>query len=251
MFLKNDQPVRDMIGKLSELDVRSVVEIGPGQGILTFALLDAGMKVTAVEKDSRFADQLQWTAKTKKLSSLDVVQGDILKFRMDEWLARQSDASLALVGNIPYQISSPILAWGLPHLQRLKCIILMVQWEFAERMAAEPGGKEFGSLSVFVQLRSKAEILCRVKKEDFRPVPQVDSAIVLLTPIEQRFSAEQLQRAEKLTRHVFTQRRKKLRNSVKPFLRGRPEDGSPINLERRPETLNPEDFVALSQFLFD
>ena len=251
VFLNTDWPVKRMVEKLMAWGVDRVIEIGPGNGILTKALLEAGIRVTAVEKDDRFAERLPGIILPEHRDHLTVRNEDILKVNLPEWfdLGEKSGQKSAVVGNIPYNISSPILLWVLPHLQRMTGTMMMVQLEFAQRLAAEVDTKEYGSLSVYVQLRSEIEFDCKVERACFTPIPKVDSAIFTLRSRRDLLPPDVLKRAETITRITFTQRRKKLRNGVKPFLSSKNEADCPIDLNRRAETLSPEEFVKLANFL--
>jgi 16S rRNA (adenine1518-N6/adenine1519-N6)-dimethyltransferase len=179
-----------------------------------------------------------------------VVPEDILKFDLGAWLD-ESRAPAAVVGNIPYNISSPILLWMLPHLERLVGASLMVQLEFAQRIAASPGGKEYGSLTVFTQMRSKVSLDCKVDRTSFFPIPKVDSALVMFQPRRDRLSIEAMNRVEMLARTSFLHRRKMLRNTVNQFFNEQhPVENSPVDLNRRPETLSLEEFSELAKYLF-
>jgi 16S rRNA (adenine1518-N6/adenine1519-N6)-dimethyltransferase len=229
-----------------------VLEIGPGPGILTRALLAAGYTVTAVERDDRFVEKLSDYFRvhgTDFRGQLDIVSEDILKFDLGEWLAASGQAA-AVVGNIPYNISTPILTWVLPYLHQLKGADFLVQLEFGARLAGQVGTKAYGSLSVFTQLRSKVRIDCKVDRACFRPIPRVDSALVLLMPKQHQYPDKLLKKVEQVTRMSFTQRRKVLRNAIRPLLTDELIRGCPIDLSRRPDTLRPEEYVELAQYLF-
>ncbi len=242
VFLKTDWPVQRMAEKLVELKIQRVLEIGPGGGILTRELLARGLKVTAVEKDDRFA------ARLAPHQNLEVVNADILKFDWEAWLAESGDRS-AVCGNIPYNISSPILLRGLSLTPKLPCMMFMTQLEFAQRVIARPNTKDFGSLTVFAQLRADITLEYKVERACFQPVPKVDSAVILVVPKRDQLPEDVLMAAEQVTRAAFTQRRKKLRNAVRQFLQNTGEEGCPIDLERRPDALAPREFVQLAQFL--
>lgn len=252
VFLRTDWPVLRVAAKAQEWGARRVIEIGPGKGILTKALAEAGLKVTAVEKDTRFFeylnDQLKDGDLASQSSNIRIVNADILDFDLGAWLDASKEPA-AVVGNIPYNISSPILMWALPHLSRLQGAMFLTQLEFAQRLAAESGGKTYGSLSVFAQLRSRVEFECKVPASCFTPVPKVDSALVGLRPIKQEVPDALLHRTEVITRAAFTQRRKKLRNAVRAFMPADAEADCPIDLNRRPETLTPQEFVELAAYL--
>jgi len=247
VFLKQQWPVQRVVEKVKSWGVTRVLEIGPGGSILTKALLDADLKVTAVERDPRFAELNRDLARTRP--NLSVVHSDILKFDIAMWLA-QSKEKTAIVGNLPYHISTPILLWGLPWISEVVGMVFMVQLEFAQRVVAGVGTKSYGSLSVFTQLRAQALMECKVGKECFSPVPAVDSAIFSLQEIESGVSNDELQKVEQVTRECFMQRRKMMRNGIKQWIKDRDMEKCPIDLQRRPETLSPQEYVELTRFLF-
>jgi 16S rRNA (adenine1518-N6/adenine1519-N6)-dimethyltransferase len=252
VFLKTDWPVRKVIDRLRSWHLTRVLEVGPGGGILTRALLENPWKVTAVEKDGRFVEKLQdyYDLKRGELAStLEIVHQDVLKFDLGEWLA-QSQEPTAVVGNIPYAISSPIVMWVLPHLQELKGVDFLVQLEFASRLAGASSTKDYGSLSVYTQLRAQVAIECKVERTCFTPIPNVDSALVLLKPRSQPYSDDLLVKVESVARVSFTQRRKKLRNAIRTFLDEEKLARCPIDLNRRPDSLRPEEYVELTRFIY-
>ena len=251
VFLNTDWPVKCVVEKMKSWGVNRVMEIGPGNGILTIALLQAGFKVTAVEKDTRFAERLPDAVDPGLRGKLEVRNEDILKVNLPEWIeiGTRAGEKSAVVGNIPYNISSPILLWVLPWIKGLTGVQMMVQLEFAQRLAASADTKNYGSLSVYLQLRSIVEFDCKVGREFFTPVPNVDSALFSLRPRDDMPPADVLKRTETVTRVSFTQRRKKLRNGVKPFLGDKSEEDCPIDLNRRAETLTPAEFIQLADFL--
>ncbi len=245
IFLREDWPCKKIAAHLKEAQVTSVLEIGPGGGILTRELLALGLQVTAVEKDIRFAEKLMDEKKLK------VIPGDVLQMDLAQWIqSGPPGEKKAVCGNIPYHISSPILFWLIPHLHSLTLATLMVQKEFAARVTSLPDHKDYGSLSVFIQLRARTMLDFLVPREAFFPIPKVDSAVMSLY---QRPSLDQklLDKVELLTRQAFTQRRKKLSNSLSPFLKDVPDPKKlPVDLDKRCETMSPMDFVALARALF-
>ena len=251
VFLKVDWPVRRLVEKLHQWNVRRVMEIGPGAGILTRALAEGKWDLTVVEKDDRFAEKLReeaWRMSTLGASSFEVVGQDFLKFDLDEWLGRTHEPT-AIVGNIPYNISTPILMRILPILGSIKGSLLMTQLEFAKRLSGRPQTRDYGSISVFTQLRALPSIEYVVPRTCFKPVPKVDSAVVALQKLSSGYGETELKRAEWIARAAFSQRRKKLRNSISQYLDADKEAGSPIDLERRAETLSPQEFLRLGEYL--
>jgi 16S rRNA (adenine1518-N6/adenine1519-N6)-dimethyltransferase len=254
VFLNTDWPVNKVVENALDLGIKRVIEIGPGNGILTIALANAGIKVTAIEKDDRFAARLKdltLSEKQDRLQNVEVLNVDILKFDLDEWIKAGDGIPCGVVGNIPYNISTPIVMWVLPHIAALKGAIFMVQLEFANRIVSQPDSKNYGSLSVYCQLRAHCDFNFKVERTCFTPVPKVDSAVMTLRPRTQLpATGKRLQYTETVCRIAFAQRRKKLRSGVKQFMHKLNEETCPIDLNRRAETLTPEDFVALASFLF-
>jgi 16S rRNA (adenine1518-N6/adenine1519-N6)-dimethyltransferase len=253
VFLTTDWPVARMIEKLQELRVERCLEIGPGPGILTKGLVHAGLRVTAVEKDERWAQRLIENAATLSpdlRGNLTIIRDDILTYDWQEWI-RTGTGRAAIVGNIPYNISTPILLRGINHMQDVALMMFMTQLEFAARAVAPSGNKDYGSLSVFLQLRADCHLEFKVPRTVFSPVPKVDSAVLSLVPKRDRPPEALLQHAEQVTRMAFMQRRKKLRNSIRQLLdNAGGEDACPIDLERRADSLAPREFVELAEFLF-
>lgn len=252
VFLNTEWPVKRVVDTLKNWGINRVLEIGPGAGILTRALLHEGIDVTAVERDDRFVEKLSDYYRTHQsdfTGQLTIVGEDILKYDLGAWID-ESHLESAVVGNIPYNISTPILTWVLPHLNRLKGVDFLVQLEFAARLAGQVSTKAYGSLSVFTQLRAKVHMDCKVDRACFRPIPKVDSALVILQPKSTQYSEELLNKVELVTRASFTQRRKMLRNAIRQFLRDDMVGQCPFDLNRRPDSLRPEEYVELTKFIF-
>ncbi len=252
VFLKESWPCEEIAEILVREGVSSVLEIGPGSGALTKELLARGLHVFAIEKDERFVTYLREELAPiyeEKGVTLEVLHEDILQFDLKTFLSDNKDVQ-AVVGNITYSISTPIVFHILPEISKIKKAVLLVQLEFAERLASEPGKKSYGSLSVYTQLRSQICFEFVVEKESFVPVPKVDSAVISFSSKNFIHSQEVLQKVEKLTKVAFSQRRKKLSNALKPFLTSMPEANITIDLTRRPDTVSPEEFVDLARMFF-
>jgi 16S rRNA (adenine1518-N6/adenine1519-N6)-dimethyltransferase len=250
VFLNTDQPIHKIIDILTSHKIDTVVEIGPGAGILTRALGAAKIHTLAIEKDDRFAERVMDAVEPEHRSYIQVLNEDVLKFDLGAWLVKQTSKNIAVIGNIPYNISSPIVLWVLPHITKLKLAMFMVQLEFAKRVVAKHNIKDYSSLSVYCQLRADCRFEFEVPRGCFTPVPKVDSAVMTLTPkAEPTADDATLLQTEKICRGAFLLRRKKLRNGVKPFLSGKNEADCPVSLDQRAENLTPLDFVALTRFL--
>ncbi|NRA44196.1 MAG: ribosomal RNA small subunit methyltransferase A [Oligoflexales bacterium] len=250
VFLREDWPCRKMVEQLKKHHVQYAIEIGPGPGILTKLLLSAGINVLAIEKDDRLADRLEEQNKQFDYpGKLEILNQDILKFDLGEWVEAKKSSKAAICGNIPYNISSPILMWLLPYLDQLSLASLMVQLEFGERVASSPSTKSYGSLTVYTQLRSKVQLDFKVPRTAFYPVPKVDSAVITMKPLQNKESELILKKVEQVSRKAFSQRRKKLSNSLSAFLKAGHAQNLPIDLSRRVDTVSPQEFVALVKSL--
>lgn len=250
VFLKEDWPCQKMVDQLKANKVESVIEIGPGEGVLTKVLLDAGIHVTAVEKDQRFADRLANIQSFKNCrGNFRIVNQDILKFDLTTWL-KETPGSKAICGNIPYNISSSITMMVLSVIQQLKCSTLLVQLEFGQRVASPPLTKAYGSLSVYSQLRSKVRLEYKVPRTCFIPIPKVDSAVISMAPLKTTISEAKLKHIETITRRAFTQRRKMLSNSLSPYLKDIDLKTIPVDLARRCDSLSPNEFKMLAEAIF-
>ncbi len=248
-FMTGKEELASIAAALRISPGEDVVEIGPGLGALTEALLETGARVTAVEKDAPLAKALcsRW-----KERPFRVLQKDILKFRLSEEFSRP----VKVAGNIPYNITSPILEWLIEEKPLVSEAVLTVQWEVARRLAAKPGGKEWGSLSFFVQYHADVELLRKIDKSRFYPVPKVDSGVVHLRfRTEPRFPAADEAHLFRCVRKAFQKRRKTLLNALwddampsREALAGALETVS-IDPRRRAETLTLAEWAKLSDSL--
>ncbi len=228
-----------------------VVEIGPGRGALTEGLLSLVDRLVAVEIDRDLAALLR---ARPDASRLDLIEGDILHVDLGEVLRAAGGGRLLIVGNLPYNITAPLLFHLLAHADCISRAIVMVQREVAQRLAAGPGSKEYSLLSVLVALRAQVETRLQVGRACFRPVPAVDSSVVELRFAPQlRYPVEDVNELDRLVRRAFGQRRKMLRNSLlglhpgggRPWLEAVGQQAG-IELTRRPEELSIEEFIRLS-----
>jgi 16S rRNA (adenine1518-N6/adenine1519-N6)-dimethyltransferase len=228
-----------------------IVEIGPGEGVLTLPLLRAAGRLVAIELDRDLIEPLR--ARAAAVGELTIVNQDVLRVDFAALARDHCDSpagTLRIVGNLPYNISTPILFHCLEHATAIRDMHFMLQKEVVERMAAAPGSKVYGRLSVMLQLRCTVEALFGVPPSAFRPPPKVDSAIVRLVPL----AAEQLPQAdfdliERLVRAAFGQRRKTLSNALRDLASADDFAAADIDPRARAEQLAPAAFVALAQHL--
>ena len=232
-----------------------VLEIGPGLGILTRGLLDAGAAVTAVELDRGLAAFLsEDLAESLAAGRLKIIQDDAL----DQDLNRLVEPPYDVVANLPYHITSPILHRLLSQTPRPRRLVLMVQREVAERIAAPPGQMSY--LSVFVQYHARIEIALTVAPSAFEPSPAVDSAVVALEPYpddDRLPTAEDEDRLWRVVQAAFRERRKMLHNVLArqlPIAQERVDAAlaeAGIARDRRPQTVAVGEWIALAQALGD
>ena len=189
----------------------AVIEVGPGPGGLTRALLEAGASVGAIEKDARFIPLLDAIA-AQAGGRLRVIEGDALSVD-----PAALPAGAAIVANLPYNVATPLLVGWLTGPLQPKSMTLMFQKEVAGRIAAAPGSRDYGRLSVLAQALCEARVVMDLPARAFTPPPQVDSAVVRLTPRPDRPAPGVVDALQRLTAAAFGQRRKMLRSSLRPL----------------------------------
>lgn len=215
-----------------------VMEIGPGMGVLTRFLTEAGRNVTAVELDSESVEYLN-----REMPSLRVVEGDFLKMDLDTLI----DGEMVLIGNYPYNISSQIFFKVLDHKDNIPLVSGMLQKEVAERICAAPGGKVYGILSVLLQAWYDCRYLFSVPPGVFAPPPKVTSGVLRLTRNSRTDLGVDEAAFKRVVKTAFGQRRKTLRNSLGGLMGAdNPIMSDPL-MSLRPERLGVEDFIRLAK----
>lgn len=243
--------VLDSIMRLLELAPQdAVVEIGPGLGFLTRRLVGAGAEVWAVEIDATLVDRLNHGPLAAH-PSFHLVHGDVLEVALDAMLPRRK---IKLVGNLPYSISTPVLFRIFEWRDHFTSMVLMVQREVADRIAARPGGKTYGTLSVWSQLHGRISDRIQVSPEAFYPRPKVRSTILKIELFpEPLIGADELPALQKLVRAAFGQRRKTLGNALGGLFDKRSRAAETfllsegIDPKRRGETLGVDEFIRLAR----
>jgi 16S rRNA (adenine1518-N6/adenine1519-N6)-dimethyltransferase len=231
----------------------TVIEIGPGQGALTTHLARSAGRLILIELDRDLAPALQ--RDFARQTHVSVVQADILGVDLRE-LVGGDFSSVKIVGNIPYNITTPIIFRLLERDLRPARIVLMIQREVADRILAPPGDPEYGALSVGVRSVARVERLFHVGRASFRPVPRVDSTVIRIVPIvPPPLTADEEQDLRSLTRVAFSWRRKQIQKT----LRAAPEYAldsesveelerrTGISLQQRPEQLGPDQLLSLAR----
>jgi 16S rRNA (adenine1518-N6/adenine1519-N6)-dimethyltransferase len=235
-FLTDTGVLDAIVSAIDPKPGQALIEIGPGLGALTQPLLERCGKLTVIELDRDLA------ARLRKNAALNVIEADVLKVDFAALGTR-----LRIVGNLPYNISTPILFHLLPHAAQVEDQHFMLQAEVVERMAASPCSKAYGRLSVMLQWRYHIENLIEVPPEAFEPPPRVESAVVRMTPWPAPAEVDP-QTLEALVASAFSQRRKLLRHSLGRWLDERAFSGE-FDLQRRAEEVPVEEYVSLAKLV--
>ena len=224
-----------------------IVEIGPGQGALTFPLLRRHGELTAIEFDRDLLQPLAAAAQAH--GALSLLNANVLDVDFSALAAggMPGEGLLRLVGNLPYNLSSPILFHALDHAAAIRDMHFMLQKEVVERMAAGPGSKVYGRLSVMLQAYCRVTPLFKVPPGAFRPAPKVDSAVVRLQPLQPEavVVADRAHFAH-VVRAAFGQRRKTLRNALSGVVDATAIEAAGVRPDARAEQLSVADFASLA-----
>ncbi len=232
-FLTDNKVIERIVATIAPKFNDNLLEIGPGQGAMTLPLLEYVKTLNVIEIDRDLISKLQSLNK----DNLIVHQGDVLKFDLNTL-----PTPLRVVGNLPYNISSPLLFHLLENRDKVVDMTFMLQKEVVERIVAENGSKIYGRLSVMMQAFFEVELIFVVPPESFDPAPKVDSAIIYLKPLTQS-KVGNIKNFEKIVKAAFSQRRKTLGNCLKSLLS---QGQTSIDLSQRAEMLKVEDFIILT-----
>lgn len=253
-FLIDPNQQRRIVAALEPVAGDTILEIGPGQGALSQHLAGSVRRLILVELDDDLAAALARTYHDR--ADVSVVHTDFLELDLDSVV--DDVRSLKVVGNIPYNITSPIIFRLLERAERPRRIVLMIQKEVVDRIVAPPGDREYGALSVGVRSVARVQRLFNVGRGSFRPVPGVDSAVICIEPFQPPpLSAAEETDLRSLTRTAFSMRRKQLQKTLRsaPDYALHPRDVAAveqetgIDLASRPEQLSPERLIDLSRAL--
>lgn len=242
-FLCDETVISRIIGALAPNVSDNVVEIGPGRGALTWHLLPHLHRLTAIEIDRDLAPKLLADQRAK--DKLNVIQEDVLLFDFNTL-----GQNLRVVGNLPYNISTPIFFHLIPFFPKIIDMHFMVQKEVAERLAAVPFTKDYGRLTVMIQYHAKVELLFEIGPHAFSPPPKVDSAVIRITPhgtYPWRLHSEEV--FQELVTMAFRTRRKTIWNNLKGFVDPTLFSQTGIDPSRRPETISVEEYVNMANTL--
>jgi 16S rRNA (adenine1518-N6/adenine1519-N6)-dimethyltransferase len=239
-FLHDPAIIQRIVDSINPQKSDHVIEIGPGKGAITEQLLQRLERLNVIEIDR---DLIQLLTTHFEDKSLIIHEGDALKFNFSQF--NQKD--LRIVGNLPYNVSTPLLFHLLSYKDCIKDMLFMLQKEVVDRICAKPGSKQYGRLSIMLQLYCDAESLFTIKPGAFTPSPKVDSAIVKLTPLKHpRYEIDDHDTFALIVRESFSQRRKTLRNNLKKYLSESDIQKIGIAPEIRAENLEIFDFAKLA-----
>jgi 16S rRNA (adenine1518-N6/adenine1519-N6)-dimethyltransferase len=251
-FLIDPNIQRKIVAAIDPSAEDEVLEIGPGQGALTRHLVGAVRRLVLVELDNALVARLREEFDGRP--DVEVVHADVLDVSLEQ--LSSEPGGLKVIGNIPYNITTPILFSLLERRPRPRQIVLMVQREVADRILADPGSKTYGALAVGVQTVAEAERVLNVGRKAFRPVPDVESAVVRITPHSPpRLDEVEERSVRTLTRAAFGQRRKQFQRILRDAYHLDPtgiqdlEERTGMDLQARPETFSPERFIELARAL--
>jgi len=241
-FLHDPGVIERIVAAIAPAPGERLVEIGPGQGALTRRLLEAAGRLDVIEIDRDLAAALR--ARADWPGELVVHEADVLRFDFRDLAGGRP---LRIVGNLPYNISTPLLFHLLAQREAVRDMHFMLQREVVDRMIAGPGGGDYGRLSVMLQASCEATALFGVAPGAFRPRPAVESTVVRLVPRAESLVPPGRESAfAALVRDAFSARRKTLRNSLRPHLSARQIEAAGVDPGARPETLPVQAFVALA-----
>ncbi len=245
-WLEDPYACSQIASAVMALGTNRVLEVGPGAGALTEALLEKGASVTAVEIDQRMIEVLgeHWPDHSRfKVFHEDILQVD--------WADLMEEKPFILAGNLPYHITSNLMFHAMDMaLERpgvLKGIVLLMQLEVVHKIIAEPGDSEYGILAVFTRLWGEPELILEVPRTAFQPPPKVDAGVLML-PIggEPRYPVPHWQTFKRLVKGTFSKRRKMLRNSMSGISGIGPWEQIDFDWSRRPQTISAEEYAWLA-----
>jgi len=247
-FLHNDAVISDIIDAINPEPGENLVEIGPGLGALTEPVIERAKKLSVVELDRDLAKRLRhhpFLAPHLTIYETDALSFDFAELATDE-------KPLRIFGNLPYNISTPLIFHLLTFKDKVKDMHFMLQKEVVERMAAGPDCKAYGRLSIMTQYQCQVLPVMEIGPEAFKPAPKVDSAIVRLIPhSEIKNPVKELSALNTVCLAAFNQRRKTIRNSFKNLISVAQLESLNIDANLRPENLTLDDYILLANFIVD
>ena len=256
-FLQDPNAIKKIISHARLQDTDVVVEIGPGLGALTIPVLPHIHHLVAIEKDPLLVDLLEEKLLSHERQKITLISGDVLKFDFRQ-IHETFQQKVRIIGNLPYNISSPFLEHLIANRQYFNNAILMFQYEVAQRLTAYPNSKEYGALSIAIQYYARISPLIKIKKECFYPKPKVDSMVLEFDlDMPHPVRAKNEERFLRTVKAAFSCRRKTILNSLergmvpvtRHMIAGALEKSS-IEPNRRAETLTIDEYIHLTSFLW-
>lgn len=249
-FLIDEGIVLDIVQKAEVSKEDLVIEIGPGLGTLTAALAENAKKVIAVELDDNMIPVLN--ERFALYDNVEIIHNDILKTDLNALIS--GEEHVKIVANLPYYITTPIVMKLLEEKLNIESITVMVQKEVGERFCSTPNGKEYGAITVSINYYTEPEIVIDVPKENFMPVPEVDSCVVNLKIKKEHIELKNEKNFFQVIKAAFSQRRKNLGNSLLAVAKDKEEikkmlEELEIDINKRAENLSLEDFARISNWL--
>lgn len=242
-FLHDNNIIQKIVDSIAPTSEDHLVEIGPGQGALTKPLARSGAKLDCIELDRDLAGFLESQFADK--SSVKIFQHDVLKFKLNNLATREK--SLRIIGNLPYNISTPVIFHLLKSHHLISDMVFMLQLEVVQRLSASIGDKSYGRLGLMVQYFCEVEHLFNVPSAAFSPKPNVASAIVRLKPHNDfPLVAKDPECLQTVIRTAFNKRRKTLKNSLRDIISKTQLQSLPIDISLRPEKVSLSDYILLS-----
>jgi len=248
-FLTDKSVIQRIVDAIALQKNDHIIEIGPGLGALTLPLIKnySVVEYLALEIDRDAIQSLKNS--TDEIETFSIQEADALRTDFSSLLPAAE--KIRVIGNLPYNISTPLVFHLLKYQKRISDMVFMLQKEVVVRMCAEPNSKAYGRLSVMVQAHCSADNLFEVPPSAFNPPPKVDSAIVKLTPLTKQFVLKNTILFANLVREAFGQRRKTIRNSMSNFVKTKDFEALDLDPKLRAENLSVDNFINIANYVFD
>ena len=245
-FLSDKLILSDLFDFIKPSSKDSFLEIGPGAGSLTEMFVSKSKNFTAIELDKDLINLLE--GKFRDFKNFKIINRNILDINLKDFAS--SDNKIRLIGNLPYNMSSPILDWCFKNIHLIKDMHFMFQKEFAERCAGNQNTKSYGKLSVICSYFCDVEILTNIDRSYFDPVPKVDSAFIRFKPKEKKATLSELAKLNTLLNKLFNKKRKKIRKTLIELFSDDELSKLNIDFDLRPDQLSLEDYLSLIKLNF-
>lgn len=247
-FLVDDNIIAAIIAAINPQPDEHILEVGPGLGVLTQHLISSCAKIDAVEIDRDLAQHLE--NKFSNSHNLALHCQDVLKFPLDSIKIKSKNKKLRVVGNLPYNISTPLLFKFFTDISIISDMFFMLQHEVALRLAAKPNCKEYGRMSIMAQYYCNMDIVLNVPPSAFDPAPKVDSSVVHFVPHAQPIvKVTDHNLLQSIVTQAFSQRRKTISNALKIFINQNDFANLHINPKLRPENLSLADYASIANYV--